>query len=116
RLHRATAARRILVVVPARPERRAMVEALRGPLRSARHDVVLRLEPPAGRTRLRVIDDVVAEEAADPRGFDALLVVDDDVALVPRFLDRFVALVLAAGLDLAQPAHRRHGHAAWPVT
>jgi GT2 family glycosyltransferase len=104
--------RRILVVIPARPRNAGVVEALRAPLSSTRHDVELRAEDPAGRARFAVIE----QTAAARPGFDWLLIVDDDVALVPRFLDRLVGLAEAARLDLAGPAQRRHGHAAWPVT
>ena len=41
---------------------------------------------------------------------------DDDVALPPRFTDRFVALFEHLGLDLAQPAQTWRSHAAWRVT
>jgi hypothetical protein len=96
------------------------VDALRGPLGSSRHAVDLRVVDPAGRARFAVIEDEALGGAGSgaPAGtpFDRLLIVDDDVALPPRFLDRFVALCEAADLDLAQPAHRRHGHAAWEVT
>ena len=44
------------------------------------------------------------------------LAVDDDVALPPRFTDRFLALVERLGLDLAQPAQTWRSHAAWRVT
>jgi hypothetical protein len=47
---------------------------------------------------------------------DWTLIVDDDVALPPRFLDRFVAACEHARLELAQPAQSRRSHAAWPVT
>jgi hypothetical protein len=47
---------------------------------------------------------------------DWLLVVDDDVALPPRFLDRMVALAEMFGLALAQPAQTLASHAAWRVT
>jgi len=48
--------------------------------------------------------------------FDWVLVVDDDVGLPPRLVDRFVALCETLGLDLAQPAQTRRSHAAWRVT
>ena len=48
--------------------------------------------------------------------YDWVLVTDDDVELPPRFLDRFVALCDALGLDLAQPAQTSLSHAAWAVT
>jgi hypothetical protein len=59
----------------------------------------------------RILDEV---QPADE--FDWTLVVDDDVVLPARFLDRFVALCGRLGLDLAQPAQTRRSHAAWRVT
>jgi hypothetical protein len=44
-----------------------------------------------------------------------LLVVDDDVALPGRFLDRFLFLAEHFRLALAQPALRHTSHAAWRV-
>ncbi|MEA2466724.1 MAG: hypothetical protein QOJ57_850, partial [Thermoleophilaceae bacterium] len=46
---------------------------------------------------------------------DWLLVVDDDVVLPPRFLDRLVALAEHFDLALAQPAQSLASHAAWRV-
>ena len=47
---------------------------------------------------------------------DWLLVVDDDVRLPRAFVDRFVAVCEAFGLDLAQPAQTLRSHSAWKVT
>jgi hypothetical protein len=44
------------------------------------------------------------------------LVVDDDVELPARFLDRLIGIAEHHGLDLAQPAQSLASHAAWPVT
>jgi hypothetical protein len=44
------------------------------------------------------------------------LVIDDDVALPPRFLDRLVGVAEHHDLALAQPAQTLASHAAWPVT
>jgi hypothetical protein len=44
---------------------------------------------------------------------DWVVVVDDDVALPPGFLDGFVALAERLDLDLAQPAQTLASHAAW---
>jgi Glycosyltransferase like family 2 len=49
------------------------------------------------------------------RRADWIAVVDDDVALPPRFLDRMIALCEAFGLSLAQPAQSLASHAAWRV-
>jgi hypothetical protein len=47
---------------------------------------------------------------------DWTLVVDDDVDLPPRFLDRLVGVCEAYGLALAQPAQSLASHAAWRHT
>jgi hypothetical protein len=54
---------------------------------------------------------------AEAGGFDPdwTLVVDDDVQLPPRFLDRFVAVCESFGLQLAQPAQTLRSHSAWKV-
>jgi hypothetical protein len=50
------------------------------------------------------------------RDADWLLVVDDDVVLPPRFLDRLIALAEHFDLALAQSAQSLASHAAWRVT
>jgi hypothetical protein len=57
-----------------------------------------------------------APSPAAGAGPDWLLVVDDDVRLPGAFLDRFVAVCDAFGLDLAQPAQTLRSHSAWKVT
>jgi hypothetical protein len=47
---------------------------------------------------------------------DWLLVVDDDVVLPERFVDRLLGLCERLDLALAQPAQTLASHAAWPVT
>ena len=65
----------------------------------------------AGRGKFANLNRLLAGDAAD-----WTLAVDDDVALPPRFTDRFLALVEHLGLDLAQPAQTWRSHAAWRVT
>jgi GT2 family glycosyltransferase len=48
--------------------------------------------------------------------YDWLLVVDDDVVLPERFVDRLLGLCERLDLALAQPAQTLASHAAWPVT
>ena len=55
-------------------------------------------------------------KGADASAADWVLVVDDDVRLPRAFLDRFVAVCEAFGLDLAQPAQTLRSHSAWKVT
>jgi hypothetical protein len=57
-----------------------------------------------------------ARTAAAPPDFDWIIVVDDDLLLPPRFLDRFIALCERFALDLAQPAQTLRSHSAWRVT
>ncbi len=47
---------------------------------------------------------------------DWLIVVDDDMLLPKRFLDRFIAICEALGFALAQPAQTWRSHAAWHIT
>lgn len=47
---------------------------------------------------------------------DWTLIVDDDVALPGRFLDRFIGLCERFDLAMAQPAQTHSSHAAWAVT
>lgn len=51
-----------------------------------------------------------------PGKHDWVLVVDDDVVLPRRFLDRFVAICEALDFALAQPAQTWRSHAAWRIT
>jgi hypothetical protein len=59
---------------------------------------------------------LLASLPSAPRDFEWILVVDDDLLLPPRFLDRFIALCERFALDLAQPAQTLRSHAAWRVT
>jgi hypothetical protein len=58
----------------------------------------------------------VLRELPDRPRFDWTLVIDDDVRLPARFLDRFTAVCERFRLDLAQPAQTLRSHAAWRVT
>jgi hypothetical protein len=80
--------------------------------------------PPSERHRLRLavgemepglgkferLNTLVGDARAD-----WLLVVDDDVTLPPRFVDRFLAVAENLELDIAQPAQTLASHAAWRV-
>ena len=52
----------------------------------------------------------------EPAARDWLVVVDDDVLLPRRFLDRFIAICEALDFALAQPAQTWRSHAAWRIT
>lgn len=97
-------------------------------LRSARHDVrfafgstaepepaMSHVTTASGLTagKLPNVNTALARSGLEPGSFDWTIVIDDDVVLARRFLDRFVALCEAFGFDLAQPAQTHLSHAAW---
>ena len=137
RLARATPPRDVLVIGVYRPGS-SMPEALH-PLHSTTHNVRIALgslATPTGAAQSRVDADAALREhtvaenltggkfenlnellkTADASAADWVLVVDDDVRLPRAFLDRFVAVCEAFGLDLAQPAQTLRSHSAWKVT
>jgi glycosyl transferase family 21 len=57
--------------------------------------------------------NVLLDRAGSP---DWVLVVDDDVSLPSRFLDRMIGAAEQLDLALAQPAQSLASHAAWPHT
>ena len=118
--------RDVVVLSIYRPPAARLVDALPA-LRSARgHRVTLRLGSTAGAV-LGLTAHTVATglkagkfenlnaiaEGAPP---DWTLVVDDDVGLPRRFLDRFIGVCERFDLAMAQPAQTRSSHAAWTVT
>ena len=104
--------RKVLVLGVERPGR--LMNALRAELHRTRHEVHIHTVAMGDAGKFEHLDALLAEHPA--AGHDWLLLVDDDVLLGPRFLDRFLFCAEDAGLLLAQPAHRRHSHAAWAAT
>jgi GT2 family glycosyltransferase len=112
RAARAHPRRRVLVLGIERPDR--LMRAARVELHRTRHEVAMHTVAMGDAGKFEHLNALLA---AHPRaGFDWLIVLDDDVVLPRGFLDRFVSCIEDAGLQLAQPAHRRHSHAAWRVT
>jgi hypothetical protein len=126
RLARATPRRSVTVVSVYRPDSRlpAALEALA----SDRHDVRFALGATADEADPALASQTKAtglsgrgkfqnlNRLLEGAGADWTLAVDDDVALPPRFTDRFLALVERLGFDVAQPAQTWRSHAAWQVT
>jgi hypothetical protein len=113
--------RDVLVASVYRPPGDLLAGTLRA-LESDRHDVRTAL----GSTGAPTLPGTVAQDLAGGKfenlnvligdaTADWILVVDDDVVLPPRFLDRMLALCERFGLDLAQPAQSLASHAAWRV-
>ncbi len=117
RLRRAAASaprRRVLALAVEREDQPNLLAAARAELERSRHDVRVVSTGVGGRGKFENLNALLARHPAE--GHDWLLVVDDDVALPPGFLDGFVFLVEHFGLRIAQPAHRALSHAAWQVT
>jgi hypothetical protein len=120
--------RSVLALSVYRPGSR-LAEALRE-LRSRRHEVAFALGATAreestlaGATVARGLGggkfenlNRVLDRAPEPARYDWILLVDDDVRLPRRFLDRALALCERFRLDMAQPAQTLRSHAAWRVT
>ena len=107
----ATPARDVLVLSADRPGSKRIAAAV-AELRRSAHRVEVALAGTAGGGKFHNLNAVLA--GRDPA--DWTLVVDDDVELPPRFLDRFVALCERFDLALAQPAQTLDSHGAWRVT
>jgi hypothetical protein len=119
----ATPARRVLVTGIYRPGTPLALATLR----SDRHEVRFALGA-TDAAEPALAEQTVAERLAGGKfanlnrvlvgveRFDWLLVVDDDVRLPARFLDRFLAVCERFELDLAQPAQSQRSHSAWRVT
>jgi Glycosyltransferase like family 2 len=128
RLAAVTPRRRVLALCVYRPESDRAAAAARE-LGATRHDLRLAFGS-TGAPRADLAQLTVAEglgggkfenlnrllSAAGPGERDWTLVVDDDVALPRRFLDRLLAVCEQLRLELAQPAQTLASHAAWPVT
>ncbi|WP_187369131.1 glycosyltransferase family 2 protein [Baekduia soli] len=106
--------RRVLVVGVERRDVPNLMAAARAELLASRHDVTIEVGEAGALGKFENLDRLLG--AHDLAAFDWVLVLDDDVALPRGFLDAFLACAEAGGLVLAQPAHRRHSHAAWEVT
>jgi GT2 family glycosyltransferase len=113
---RRTPRRRVLVLAIVRddPEHRALFAAVRAQLGRSRHDVELATTGPGSLGKFENLNALLATHPA--AGHDWLAIVDDDVVLPAGFLDALIAAAERLRLTLAQPAHRRHSHAAWSVT
>jgi GT2 family glycosyltransferase len=92
----------------------SIMPAARAELQRSRHDVSVATAPPGAGGKFENLNALLTEH--DLSAVDWLIALDDDVALPRGFLDAFVCAAERAGLELAQPAHRLHSHAAWAIT
>jgi hypothetical protein len=107
--------RSVLAVSAYRPDSER-VAAATAELRASRHEVRLALGSTAelGGGKFQNLNAILA--TAGRQGEDWTLVVDDDVVLPDRFLDRMLGVCERFDLQLAQPALTLASHGAWPVT
>lgn len=106
--------RQVLVLAVERDDEPNLLAEAREEVLRSRHAVTFASRTVAGRGKFENLNLLLAENPPD--AYDWLLVLDDDVALPPHFLDVFLFLIERFGLRLAQPAHRARSHAAWQVT
>ncbi|MCW3038856.1 MAG: hypothetical protein JWM31_761, partial [Solirubrobacterales bacterium] len=105
---------RVLVLGVERPGS-LMPQALEELRRSESAELTIAAGPGRpGAGKFENLNEQLAPQDLD--GFDWLLILDDDVRLPPAFLDVLLDQATRHELKLAQPAHRLHSHAAWPVT
>ena len=111
---RSSPTRRVLALGIERPDEPNLLDSARRELLSSRHQVRFAGAVAGDRGKFENLNALLAENP--PSESDWLVVVDDDVVLPHQFLDAFIFLAERFELGLAQPAHRRHSHAAWEVT
>jgi hypothetical protein len=107
----ATVAPRDVLVVALRSPGSTLIEPALDELRASRHTTRFATGSTAELSGGKFQNANVLLEGRLPA--DWVLVVDDDVALPPGFLDGFLALAERLELDLAQPAQTLASHAAW---
>jgi hypothetical protein len=106
--------RRVLVLAVERTDVPNLLGAARHELARSRHAVTVVTRVAGGAGKFANLNALLAEHPAG--GHDWLIVLDDDVTLPPRFLDRFLLVGERFRFTLVQPAHRHRSHAAWPIT
>lgn len=83
---------------------------------SPRHQVERSVIPMGDRGKFANVEAAIAAAPAPLATYDWLIIVDDDVDFAPGFLDDFVAAAEAAGLAIAQPAHKFDSYANYRLT
>ena len=105
--------RRVLALAVEREDMPNLLSGARAELLRSHHEVTFASATTGGRGRFENLNRLLAAHPA--KGYDWLVVVDDDVVLPRGFLDTFVFLAERFGLELAQPAHRHRSHAAFQI-
>lgn len=106
--------RRVLALSIFRGDVPNLMATERQELEDSRHEVQFEATEVGGAGKFENLNRMLKSFPAAER--DWLIVLDDDVRLPRGFLDTFLFLAERFDLAIAQPAHRRYSHAAWPVT
>lgn len=105
---------RILLATVDVPGREKDLQTLISSLTQTRHQVTTSIMPIGERGKYDNIN--LALSGRDLSRFDWILIVDDDIALPPHFLDLFIYFCWRERLQLAMPAHRFLSHKSFTVT
>jgi hypothetical protein len=105
--------RSILAACAYRPDS-GRVDAAVAELTASRHDVRLAFGSATelGGGKFQNLNELLADRGDE----DWIVLVDDDVLLPERFVDRMLGVCERFGLELAQPALTLASHGAWQVT
>lgn len=108
--------RNVLIVGVEVPTRLGEMAAVAERLRLGRHRTTVSIVPMADRGKFANADVAIAAAPAPLESYDWLIIADDDIAFEPGFLEDFIAASEAAGLSIAQPAHRFDSYANFGLT
>lgn len=109
-------ARNVLIVGVESPSRPSEIMRVAEGLKLGRHRVSVSITPMGDRGKFANADVAIAAAPGPLDSFDWLIIADDDIAFEPGFLDDFIAASEAAGLSIAQPAHRFDSYANFGLT
>jgi hypothetical protein len=114
RAARTTPRRRVLAIGVERAGEENLLADARTELERSHHEVHFDSTATGQLGKFENLNLLLARHSI--KGYDWVLIVDDDVLMPKGFLDVFLFLVERFGIQLAQPAHRARSHAAWPLT
>jgi hypothetical protein len=115
-LRRETQVQRVLIAGVEVPSRAGALERIARLLSISSHEVDVSTIAMKPQGKFANVDDALANAPKQISAYDWLVIVDDDVSFHDKFLDRYLALAMAAELDISQPAHRFASYASYEIT
>lgn len=116
RLSQMAPSRHVLLVGVEMPGREGLIGSVMQALASKSHIVTSSTVAMGDRGKFENAEAAISQAEGRLSGYDWLLIVDDDIAVRPGFLDAFIGVTEAAGFSIAQPAHLFHSFASHIVT